>query len=301
MSVLAEYLGRLLADLDRPGELPDDLELVEPSEPHWVVGTLGVSYDDALDRIVLVAEELVPEDEEGDVARFTITREQAAAFAIRATLAGGSRPARRARCAGCPSTRPDTSARGRTATGHRHVKPPRRGRDRDRRPDAVELEPDLPRHLHARATRRRARCTSPNGANATCGTSPRRSTGARSPPTSCRALLGWDLVPETIARDDAPFGEGSLQRFVDADFSQHHFTLIEDERHHDQLRAICAFDVVANNADRKSGHCILGEDGTDLGHRQRPVLPPRAQAAHRHLGVRRRATARRACETTWPG
>ena len=26
------------------------------------------------------------------------------------------------------------------------------------------------------------------------------------------------------------------------------------------LRTICAFDVVANNADRKSGHCILGED-----------------------------------------
>jgi len=75
-------------------------------------------------------------------------------------------------------------------------------------------------------------------------------------------MLGWDLVPETIDRPDAPFGEGSLQQFVDADFSQHHFTLIEDERHHDRLRTICAFDVVANNADRKSGHCILGDDGT---------------------------------------
>jgi uncharacterized repeat protein (TIGR03843 family) len=79
------------------------------------------------------------------------------------------------------------------------------------------------------------------------------------------ALLGWDLVPETIARGDAPFGEGSLQRFVDADFSQHHFTLIEDERHHPRLRAMCAFDVVANNADRKSGHCILGDDGKVWG------------------------------------
>jgi uncharacterized repeat protein (TIGR03843 family) len=73
--------------------------------------------------------------------------------------------------------------------------------------------------------------------------------------------LGWNLVPETISRPDAPFGDGSLQRFVDADFSEHHFTLIEDERHHDRLRTICAFDVVANNADRKSGHCILGDDG----------------------------------------
>jgi uncharacterized repeat protein (TIGR03843 family) len=73
--------------------------------------------------------------------------------------------------------------------------------------------------------------------------------------------LGWDLVPETVEREDAPLGPGSLQRFVPADFSQHHFTLVEDEAHHDQLRAICAFDIVANNADRKSGHCLLGEDG----------------------------------------
>lgn len=73
--------------------------------------------------------------------------------------------------------------------------------------------------------------------------------------------LGWGLVPETIERIDAPFGPGSLQRFVDADFSEHYFTLIEDRATHDQLRAICAFDVVVNNADRKSGHCLLGEDG----------------------------------------
>ena len=64
-----------------------------------------------------------------------------------------------------------------------------------------------------------------------------------------------------MERDDAPLGPGSLQLFVPADFSQHHFTLVEDETHHDRLRAICAFDIVANNADRKSGHCILGEDG----------------------------------------
>ena len=75
-------------------------------------------------------------------------------------------------------------------------------------------------------------------------------------------LLGWGLVPETVERDDGPFGAGSVQRFVEADFSEHHFTLVEDPGHHDRLQAICAFDVVANNADRKSGHCLLGEDGT---------------------------------------
>jgi uncharacterized repeat protein (TIGR03843 family) len=71
-------------------------------------------------------------------------------------------------------------------------------------------------------------------------------------------LLGWEIVPETVLRgDDAPLGEGSLQRFVDADFEQHYFTLYEDEANHDALRRMCAFDIVANNTDRKSGHCLL--------------------------------------------
>lgn len=93
VAVLAEYLGRLLKDLPRPGHLPEDLDLEEPAEPHWVVGTLGISYEEIIDRVVLVAEELVAEDEEGDTARFTITREQAAAFAVRATtLVEAGRP-----------------------------------------------------------------------------------------------------------------------------------------------------------------------------------------------------------------
>ena len=73
--------------------------------------------------------------------------------------------------------------------------------------------------------------------------------------------LGWGIVPETVARADGPLGPGSLQRFVPSDFSQHYFTLLEDPAHHDALRTIAAFDLVANNADRKSGHCLLGDDG----------------------------------------
>jgi uncharacterized repeat protein (TIGR03843 family) len=72
--------------------------------------------------------------------------------------------------------------------------------------------------------------------------------------------LGWALVPRTIHRV-GPFGEGALQQFVAADFDQHYFTLREDEAHHARLRRICAFDLVANNADRKSGHCLLAPDG----------------------------------------
>jgi uncharacterized repeat protein (TIGR03843 family) len=76
--------------------------------------------------------------------------------------------------------------------------------------------------------------------------------------------LGWGLVPRTIRRD-GPFGEGALQRFIEADFEQHYFTLREDRAHHDQLRRICAFDLVTNNADRKSGHLLLAPDSTIYG------------------------------------
>ncbi len=76
--------------------------------------------------------------------------------------------------------------------------------------------------------------------------------------------LGWGLVPLTVERD-GPYGEGSVQLFVHADFEQHYFTLREDARHHDQLRRMCAFDVVSNNADRKGGHCLLAPDGTIYG------------------------------------
>ena len=72
--------------------------------------------------------------------------------------------------------------------------------------------------------------------------------------------LGWALVPPTVRRE-GPFGDGSLQLYVPADFEQHYFTLREDAAHRERLESICVFDLVANNADRKSGHCLLGEDG----------------------------------------
>jgi uncharacterized repeat protein (TIGR03843 family) len=72
--------------------------------------------------------------------------------------------------------------------------------------------------------------------------------------------LGWGLVPPTVVRDDAPLGEGSVQLFVDADFEQHYFTLYDDEQWHPQLKQVCAFDLLANSTDRKSGHCLLGPD-----------------------------------------
>ncbi len=78
--------------------------------------------------------------------------------------------------------------------------------------------------------------------------------------------LGLDLVPPTVVRNDGPFGEGSLQYFVPADFEQHYFTLHESRPDlHQRLQAVCAFDLLANNADRKSGHVLLGLDGAIYG------------------------------------
>ena len=104
--------------------------------------------------------------------------------------------------------------------------------------------------------------------------------------------LGWGIVPPTVLRKDAPFGPGSLQLFVEADYEQHYFTLLEEGGREDELRVFCAFDVVANNADRKSGHVLVGRRRAPVGHRPRPVLPRPAQAAHGHLGLRRRGGAR---------
>ncbi len=74
-------------------------------------------------------------------------------------------------------------------------------------------------------------------------------------------FLGWHIVPPTVLRDDAPLGEGSLQLFVPADFEQHYFTLHDREETHHALMTIATFDLMANNTDRKSGHCLLGLDG----------------------------------------
>jgi uncharacterized repeat protein (TIGR03843 family) len=73
--------------------------------------------------------------------------------------------------------------------------------------------------------------------------------------------LGWGIVPETVLRDDLPYGVGSLQRFVPFRTEEHYFSLYEDEAHHDQLRTICCFDLLANQTDRKSGHCLLADEG----------------------------------------
>ena len=70
--------------------------------------------------------------------------------------------------------------------------------------------------------------------------------------------LGWDLVPPTVLREDAPAGPGSLQLYIDVDPERHYFKFSQEEK--ERLRPTALFDIIINNADRKSGHILLGED-----------------------------------------
>ena len=104
---LAEFLERLLDDLPpathpsqavaevQTGEAPDleasDFEA--PDEPDWVVGSLGVTYHQSTDRLVLIVEEFLrDEDRTPAQARFALRREQVASFVVQARepAAGGN-------------------------------------------------------------------------------------------------------------------------------------------------------------------------------------------------------------------
>ncbi len=77
-------------------------------------------------------------------------------------------------------------------------------------------------------------------------------------------LLGWNFVPPTVVRD-GPHGEGSVQVFVRHDHQSHFFTQREDPQLVPQLQRMAVFDFVANNADRKGGHCLLDAEGQIWG------------------------------------
>ncbi len=75
------------------------------------------------------------------------------------------------------------------------------------------------------------------------------------------SALGWALVPPTALRE-GPHGLGSLQCFIHHDPEQHYFTFGEgNEALLAQLRRLALFDCLINNADRKSGHCLLDAAG----------------------------------------
>ncbi|MBI4011383.1 MAG: DUF3090 family protein [Candidatus Rokubacteria bacterium] len=113
VSALAEYVAELLAKhpaaAARTEAVPGDLALVEPVAPAWAVGSLAVGYDEARDRVLIVAEELTEDEEEEEEgpepaeaaqaageaasARLQLSRAQALAFVERArALVRAGRP-----------------------------------------------------------------------------------------------------------------------------------------------------------------------------------------------------------------
>ena len=128
---LARSLGTMLADLPAVGHLPDDMELEEPTDALWTVGTMQLGYDTSIDRVIFVAEEAVfvdldeededqLEDPDVAVARFSATREQVAALAIRGTaLVEAGRPP-------CPLCGHPLDPRGHTCPRTNGNRPPTR-------------------------------------------------------------------------------------------------------------------------------------------------------------------------------
>lgn len=76
--------------------------------------------------------------------------------------------------------------------------------------------------------------------------------------------LGWTVIPATTIAE-GPHGEGSVQAFVNANFEEHYFTLHDAGIGEADLQQLCLLDVIGNNTDRKSGHCLLGKDGRVYG------------------------------------
>ena len=77
-------------------------------------------------------------------------------------------------------------------------------------------------------------------------------------------LLDWQFIPPTVLRD-GPEGPGSLQLYIKHDAEEHFFVQRDRVELLPQLQRMCVFDLLANNADRKGGHCLLDEDGRIWG------------------------------------
>lgn len=86
-SMLASSLETLLEDLAKKYPVEEDREPVwtdmrlrEPIEPVFRVGNIGLGYNEEVDRVVVVAYELVEEDEEANAVSLWASRAQAQAL-----------------------------------------------------------------------------------------------------------------------------------------------------------------------------------------------------------------------------
>ena len=72
--------------------------------------------------------------------------------------------------------------------------------------------------------------------------------------------LGWEFVPPTVLREDAPLGRGSIQLYIDHDPEYHYFNFNQVDRQ--RLRPVVLFDLLINNADRKGSHILKDPNGS---------------------------------------
>lgn len=100
VSALAEFLDQLLDDVEPvpEDEVPLALDLIDPVEAAWAVASIGVAFQEDDRSFVLVAEELVLEDDDDVVpdpasAQLRVTPGQVRAFVERARdLVAAGRP-----------------------------------------------------------------------------------------------------------------------------------------------------------------------------------------------------------------
>ena len=76
--------------------------------------------------------------------------------------------------------------------------------------------------------------------------------------------LGWNLVPPTVVREEGlAYGMGSVQLYIPTNHNRTFFDLRDANA--DIMRQFATFDYLINNADRKGGHIIQGENGRIWG------------------------------------
>jgi uncharacterized repeat protein (TIGR03847 family) len=98
VAVLAEKLQEMLLMIDPEDTIKSAapqrdpaLALEEPVEPEWRIGTIGLLYDEGRDLVVIVLQEVEPEDDEDDDSgfRFFLRKDQVRALILHALAAVG--------------------------------------------------------------------------------------------------------------------------------------------------------------------------------------------------------------------
>ena len=72
--------------------------------------------------------------------------------------------------------------------------------------------------------------------------------------------LDLGLVPPTVVRN-GPYGVGAVQLFIENDEESHLFTMLKEGDYDEVIRQLAVFDLLINNADRKSGHALKALNG----------------------------------------